>query len=453
MLTVLAFLIVLGVLIFVHELGHFVAAKAVGIGVPRFSIGFGPPTPLRFRRGETEYVVSWLPLGGYVKMASREEQEAMGALEGGKVDEHYPPERLFENQSLPARVLVLSAGVAMNAVFAWLVYTGLALATGEQRSPTTVVAWVDTTALPSGARGLAAVPPEARVIRINGDTVTSWTAIRRHVLDPSSEWLRFEFANAAPVVVPVRGTATEARSAMASALKPAWTPRIGARQPGSPAERAGLEPGDVVVRVGDDTVRYWDDIARLVGPRAGDTLAVTLRRGDSTLQVVVVPELQTDRDPLTGMERTAAKLGVYPDVETVQVRYGVTEALAVGTRRTVDAIGLVFFTLRKMIVREISVRELGGPILIGQVSGQAARAGLEPFLVIMAFISINLAVLNLLPIPVLDGGHLVFLLIEGLRGRPLSLELRMRLTQVGMVVLLVLMVFVVANDVVRVFGG
>ncbi len=138
LLTLASFAFVLGVLIFVHELGHFIAAKAVGIGVPRFSIGFGPATPLRFRRGETEYVIAWIPLGGYVKMASREEQDAMAAVEGGETPEEYPEDQLFENKSLPARILVISAGVAMNILFAWLIYSAVA-AVGWPEDPTTTI--------------------------------------------------------------------------------------------------------------------------------------------------------------------------------------------------------------------------------------------------------------------------------------------------------------------------
>lgn len=455
MLTLLAFGVVIGVLIFVHELGHFIAAKAVGIGVPRFSIGFGPPTPLRFTRGGTEYVLSWLPLGGYVKMASREEQEAMGALEGGAVGPEYPTERLFENKPLAARILVLSAGVAMNALFAWLIYTGLAVTLGQEEAPITTIGFVDRDALPLEARTLADVPDGTRIVAVNGDTVATWNAVTRGVLDPSSDRLRFDFAGGVdPAVLPVPGTAAVARAQILDALKPAWPPKIGAIQAQSPAHTAGVEPGDKVVRVAGDTVRYWDDIARLVRGRAGDTLAVTLLRDDSLITVAIVPTEQTEPDPVTGQPRKAAKLGVFADIATVHVEYGVMGALAEGTRRSVDAVGMVLFTLKGMVAGQISLREIGGPILIGQVSGQAAQAGLGPFLAIMAFVSINLAILNLLPIPVLDGGHLVFLVVEGLRGgRPLPLQLRIRLTQAGLIALMGLMVLVIANDVLRIFRG
>lgn len=453
LVTILAFVVVIGVLIFVHELGHYLAAKAMGIGVPRFSIGFGPATPLAFRWGETEYVVAWFPVGGYVKMASREEQEAMGAVEGGGTPADYPPEKLFENKPLAARVLVLSAGVAMNALFAWVVYFALALTIGRAESPVTTIAFVDSTMLPAEARELGRIPEGTRVVAMNGDGVDTWNDITSAVLDPTSEALRFDFAGHGPVVVPIPGTSMSRRAAIAEALKPAWAPVISALQAGSPADRAGLEPGDRIVRLGRDTVRYWDDLQRLVAGSAGDSLAITLLRGDSLIESVIVPALQSERDLASGDAVQVPKIGVYPRIETVQVDFGPLEALAEGTRRTVDDFNQVLFALKGMVVGQISVRELGGPIFIGQISGQFAQAGVVPLLVFMAFLSVNLAVLNLLPIPVLDGGHLVFLALEGVRGKPLSLEWRIRLTQIGVMVILGLTVLVFANDLLRIFGG
>ena len=174
LLTLASALVVLGVLIFVHELGHFWAAKAVGIGVPRFSMGLGPPTRLKWKRGETEYVVSWIPFGGYVKMATAEEDESMAGLEGGSADHNFPADRLFENKPLWARVVVISAGVTMNAVFAWSAYVLLAATYGRVEDPTTAIAVVDTAGLPAAARPLASLPFGTRILRINGDTVGSW---------------------------------------------------------------------------------------------------------------------------------------------------------------------------------------------------------------------------------------------------------------------------------------
>ncbi len=452
LLTIGTAVVVLGVLIFVHELGHFVAAKAVGIGVPRFSIGFGPATPLRFRRGETEYVVAWFPLGGYVKMASREEQEAMATVEGGPTEE-FPPDKLFESKSLGARMVVILAGVVMNALFAWGAYAGLVAVVGKAVDPTTRVAVVDSMALPEVARPLGRVPAGARVVAINGDSVRSWNDIQQALLDPTTALLRFEFAgNVAPVVVPVPGTDLRTRGGLAMAVRPFWEARAGSVQ--GPAAQAGIAAGDVLLAVDGDTVRSWYEIPQRVEPRAGDTLTLRVQRGDSTFDVAVAPIAVSDTDPLTGTVRTVARLGIgQPQIGIERVRFGPGAAVVEGGRRVLHDVRLVLFTIKGMILRQISPRELGGPILIGQISGQFARLGLVPLLTFMAFLSVNLAVLNLLPIPVLDGGQLVFLLAEGVRGRPLPLQTRLRLTQFGMVLLLGLVVLVFTNDILRVFGG
>ncbi|NIM50336.1 MAG: RIP metalloprotease RseP [Gemmatimonadales bacterium] len=455
LVTIAAFVFVLGVLIFVHELGHFLAAKAVGVGVPRFSIGFGSPTPLRFRRGETEYVVAWFPLGGYVKMASKEEQEAMAPIEGGQTADEFPADKLFENKPLPARIIVICAGVAMNMLFAWVAYTGLAAAYGRTEDATTAVGRVDSAALPSSAAPLAQVPFGATVIRVNGDTVRSWQEMMRAVLDPTSAELRLDFAgDIEPLVLPVRGIDTEARAAIASAMWPAWEPRAGAVAAASPAAEAGVEPGDLMVAVNGDTVRGWHDIPPLVEDRAGDTVRFAFLRGDSLFERAIVPAERTIRDPLSGEVRTVGQIGFgVPDITLHRVQYGLGGAVVQGARDTWSGIELVLFTLKGIITRQISTRELAGPLLIGQMSGQIARVGIRPLIAFMALISVNLAILNLLPIPVLDGGHLLFLIAEGVRGKPLSLALRLRLTQLGVVLLLGLMVLVFTNDILRLFGG
>src|SRR5919107_4870887 len=177
-LTIAALIVVLGVLIFVHEAGHFVAAKWAGIYVHRFSLGLGPPIRwLTFRRGETEYSISWLPLGGYVKMASREEDIGSSALEGGAPTQRVPPDRMFESKPVWKRMIVILAGVTMNALFAWVVFSFLAYKNGRQIDPVTTVGRVVAEGLPPSAAPLRQIAPGSRIIRINGDTVTSWDEV------------------------------------------------------------------------------------------------------------------------------------------------------------------------------------------------------------------------------------------------------------------------------------
>ncbi len=453
MLTLAATAFVLGVLIFVHELGHFMAAKAVGIAVPRFSIGLGPPTPLKFRRGETEYLIAWIPFGGYVKMASLEEQEAMAALEGGKLEQEFPPEQLFESKSLPARVLVLSAGVIMNALFAWGVYSGLMWTYGQAVDPTTEVSRVDASVLPEGAAALAEIPFGARIEAVNGQPVESWNDIMDGVLDPRSDALVIELASGAPLTAEIPGADAEGRALIAQAMSPLWEPRIGYLVAGKPAAGAGIQEGDLITRINGEALPSWDALVAAVEGRIGEAIQLSIDRGGETIEIEVTPAEEEVSDPLTGKTRKVGRIGVGPKLETRRIELGVGAAIVEGGRETWDNGLRVLQFLKGMILGQVSPRQLGGPLLIGQASGQFARAGIVALLSFMAFLSINLAILNLLPIPVLDGGHLIFLLLEGVRGKPLSQALRLRLTQAGLFVLLGIMAFALINDLVRIVGS
>jgi regulator of sigma E protease len=460
LLTVAAAIVVLGAVIFVHELGHFLVAKATGVGVVRFSIGFGPATPLQFRWGETEYVVAWFPFGGYVMMASDEEtgmDEASGvrSIEGGAAVQAFPPERMFESKPLWARILVISAGVTMNVVFAWCIYTGLAAVTGKNVDPTTTLTAVDTLILPAAARPLAQLPYPLAVTRINDDTIKSWNDVQQAVLDPTSKSLVFWFAGRPqPVTVNIPGLPGDDRLTLWRAIGSqfAWPPRLGIVLPGHPAAAAGLDSGDVILTANGDSLRYWPQLVHVIETHPGDTVTVTVARGDSVFTTRMVPEAQRDSDYATGGTRTVGKIGVGPGVSLRHAPYSLVGALGAGVQRTAGDTRLVVYTVEALVLGRVSPRELGGPIFVGQLSGEAAQIGLSAFLAFIALFSVNLAVLNLLPIPVLDGGRLVFLLAEGVLGRPLSRGLRMRLSQVGVALLLGIMLLALTNDVLRLFG-
>ncbi len=454
LLTLASFILVLGVLIFVHELGHFMAAKAVGIGVPRFSIGFGPATPIRFRRGETEYLVSWIPFGGYVKMASLEEQQAMEGLEGGEVEQEFPPEKLLESKSLAARMLVISAGVIMNALFAWAAYSGLLLAYGQAEDPTVTISRINADALSPEAIALADVPAGSRVLQVNGQAVDSWNDIIAGVLDTGSEQLQLTFDGGVdPIVLDIPGNDAEQRTNIARAMIPLWEPRIEFLSPGRPAEEAGMQAGDLITHINGEALASWDGLVSTVERSVGQTLQMTIDRQGEIVELEVAPTEEEVTDPVTGDSRKAGRIGVGPKLETRRTELGLTAAITEGGRQTLDSAGEILAFLKGMVLGQVSPKNLGGPLLIGQASGQFARAGVVALVTFMAFLSMNLAILNLLPIPVLDGGHLVFLIIEGLRGgKPLPLNLRLRLTQIGLYMLMALMAFAVINDVLRIFG-
>ena len=455
MLTIAAFLVVIGVLIFVHEAGHFLAAKAVGVQVLRFSLGIGRPL-LAWRRGETEYWVAWLPIGGYVKMAGLEDEGMAGDIEGGRSDVPVDPARAFDKQPLWARAVVLVAGVTMNLVLAFLVYTGLAGTVGVSRTNTTQIDTVWASVLPKGAEALGRLRRGERIVTINEDSV--------HTLEEIIEKLATQAPPLRLGVAGGEGGSTTsitldvpreegARLALIHAIDYYLPPRIESVQPGLPGDRGGLKPGDLVVRANTDTIASWTQFTRLIRWSIHRPVDVTVWRDGRPVVVQIVPERRYGPDPHTGTDVAYGFVGIGPVTPSTREHFGVIGALKEGARNTVGMVAQIVSIVKGLVSGELSVRQLGGPIAIAQQSGQAARLGWERFLVFLAFVSVTLAVLNLLPIPILDGGQLVFLLAEAVRRRPLSLALRLRLTQVGFVLIIGLMLLATSNDLIRVFNS
>lgn len=363
LITILSTLLVLGVLILVHELGHFWAAKAVDIEVPRFSIGIGPKM-VGFKRGETEYVLSWLPIGGYVKMAGMADEEVQSKFEGGgSVEPRAPSSRDFDSKPLWARMFVISAGVLMNMVFAYLAFV---------------------------------------------------------------------------VIMHERGI---------------QIPLIGEVDPDSPAEVAGLLPGDLVVAIDGRGVREWAEMALIIEQSPGRTIPLTVRRDESLRSLRATPATRREYNQLAADTIELGRLGIRSDLENGYRPLTWRNASLEGAHHTAYWVGEIYRFLWNLMTGRTSVKELGGPILIGQLSGQSARLGIWPLLGFMAIISVNLAILNMLPIPVLDGGHMFLLVLEGIRGKSLTIEQRIRFSQVGLVVLIGIMILAFANDILRLLRG
>ena len=446
LLTLVAFAVVIGVLIFVHELGHFIAAKAVGIQVVRFSIGFGAPI-VSWRWGETEYRLAWVPLGGYVKMAGLEDEGMAGELEG-KIDVPVDPERAFDRKPVWARVIVLIAGVAMNAILAFVIYTGIAVSIGTPELATTQVDSVVVSDLPPGAEAVATLQFGDRVVRVNGAAVNSWNDILTGLYDDRPETTIEVAGRPDPLVVRLTEPGESARRRLTRSLIYLLPPRIGLVEPGRPAARAGLRVGDLVLRVNGDTVRSWSEMVERVRSSAGQPLHVALRRGAVAESLTVVPDPRSASDTAGGAAAGEGIIGASPAPERVYVREGLGSALVNSARQTGGAALAIVYFLGRLVSGDEPLRQLGGPLLIGQISGQVIRMGLHDFLAFLAFFSVQLAVLNLLPIPVLDGGHLAFLLIEGIRGKPLPLGMRVRLLNIGFWILIAIMILAVGNDVI-----
>jgi regulator of sigma E protease len=449
-MTILATVIVLGVLIFVHELGHFGAAKLVGIEVQRFSIGLGPKL-FGFRRGETEYVLSAIPLGGYVKMGGMDD-EVMERIEGGVVPERVPSPRDFDRKPIWARTLVISAGVIMNMIFAFAVYSFVAARWGIPEYASTRIGMVVAESLPAGTESLADVEPGSRVVRIDGEETRNWGDVATGLYTAEPGPLSIDLVDVSRTVTIDVPADESARLALAGALQPWLEAGVGSVVPGSPADDAGLEGGDRIVSVGGAPVASWWDLVREVESRPGQRVEFTLSRGGRELVRAV--NVAAEEESRAGATVTVGKIGVGPpNSEMTYTRAGLGGALVHGYRETVAVTGLILGFLKDLVTGGISPRSVGSIVTIGEASGQAAQAGFEVFLRFMALFSVNLAVLNLLPIPVLDGGHLLFLGIEAVRGgRGLSVQQRLAWSNVGFIIIVGIMLWALSNDFLRLVG-
>lgn len=449
--TLAVFAVLLGVLVFVHEFGHYLAAKAFGIWVHRFSVGMGKPIKwLSFHRGETEWAVSWLPLGGYVRMASREEDPATNTLEGGAVAE-VPPDRVFEAKPVWQRMVVILAGVTLNALLAWVIFTGLAWTNGRQFDPTTSIGAVNSAILPPEAGAVAGIAPGTRVTTVDGEKVDSWGAITSRIVSGRSNQIVFGFADGNSLSIPMDRDALVERSRVAEALQPMYPAVVGTISVGSPAEQAGLQPGDSIASVNDLPIQQWTSLTGLIRNSPGLPLVMKVIRGNQPMTLTVTPREERevvgdDNSPLIG------RVGISAEIPWESVPLSLGEAFAEGTRASGAAATSIYRTLAGLARGKVSHKEVGGPILIGQMAGQAARAGLSSFLALMALISMNLAIVNLLPIPVLDGGAFVLLLIEGIIRRPLPSKAREIVSMAGLAIIVLLMIVVFQNDISRLLG-
>jgi regulator of sigma E protease len=451
--TVLSLIVVLGVLVFVHEAGHFAAAKWAGIYVHRFSLGLGSPIPwLTFRRGETEYSISWLPLGGYVKMASQEEEATSSALEGGRPPVPVPASRMFEAKPIWKRMIVILAGVTMNALFAWLLYSFLAAKNGRQIDPVTTVGRVVPELVPPEAEVLKTIQPGTRILAVNGKRVDSWGDVSEGIANAPVPDIRLELSDGRTVSLPIHPDALEQRLKASQALQPFRSPIVGQVLPGRPAAKAGIQFGDTIVAVNGRRMAQWYDVLEVLQASAGKELSLELAHGPRHVMVRVRPYVDSIPGP-DGHQVAVGRIGVAVGGDYRSERLSLREAAVEGGRATVAASTQIVRTVRGLFSGRISKREVGGPILIAQLAGERARLGVDAFIDFMALISINLAVLNLLPVPVLDGGQFLFLLAEAVIRRPLPLRLRERLTMVGLVLIVLLVGLAFSNDIRRLFGG
>lgn len=430
MTTTVSFIIVLGILVTVHELGHFLVAKALGIGVERFSIGF-PPKMFGFTRGDTEYCISWIPLGGYVKLRGEAPDEEV-------VDPDDPA--LFSSRPPHQRAAVILAGPVMNLVLAFIVMplvfmVGMVVPSYLDDPP--VVGWVD----PESKADKAGIVPGDLILAVNGEETANWEQFFEKAAEARDNNLEIQLRNPAGAQsVSLEMGETEGEPL---GVQPPLDAVIGELTKGYPADKAGVLEGDRILSLGNVPVNHWNEMARIIHASAGKALTVKVLRGEEEVNFSITPVL----DEKTGR----GLMGIAPHNETVTRRYKAAEAVKLGFKRNIELLEITFSFLWDLITGQSSIKNLGGPIMIFQVTGEAARAGLAQLLGFMAFLSLQLGVLNLFPIPILDGGHLVFLAAEGILRRPLEVRTQEIAQRVGLFLLLTLMVVVFYNDILRMF--
>jgi len=440
-MTILAAIVVLGILIFVHELGHFLVAKRSGVGVLKFSLGFGPKL-VGVKRGETEYLLSALPLGGYVKMIGEDPTDPL--------PEAADPARSFSLKSVGTRARIILAGPLANLVLPVAIFWGVFAIVGQPYFLPIV-----GTPEPGTPAAQAGLQPGDRVQALDGVRIERWTDVEAAVQASAGKPLNFTVTRdgrsfdvrLAPRAVATRDIFGQETQTWDLGLYPLLATRIGQVLPGHVAEQAGLKSGDRIVALNGTPVLEWEQLAKTIHGNPGKPIRLTVERNGQRFEVEVTPR-PTKQQTAAGEEEIGL-IGIGPAPESHYHRLNPVTALVAGVNKTVDLSVLIVQGFVKLIQAKISPKTIGGPLLIGQMAGEVVQRGPVELLSFTALLSINLAILNLLPIPVLDGGHLLFSLIEWLRGKPVSLRKREIAQQVGMVLLVGLMIFAFYNDISR----
>jgi regulator of sigma E protease len=353
LITILSTIIVLGILVFVHELGHFLLAKSLGVGVVTFSLGFGPKI-LGKKKGETQYQISAVPLGGYVKLVGENPEEAVKEEDRS---------RSFSYQPIWKRVLIVSAGPFFNFFLAALLFSLVNLFVGIPSSP---------------------------------------------------------------------------------------IPKIGDVTAGFPAQEAGLKKGDLILSIDGENISTWEELSRVIRGSEGRELLLKVKRDHEIVDIKVTPKPSIQKN-LFGEEVKVFLIGITPAGEVILTKVNPFLAIGTGFLQTWNGIKLTIIGIVKLIQRVIPAKEIGSPIMIAKLAGEQAKKGILSLALFTAIISINLGIINLAPIPILDGGHFLFLALEALLRKPISIKKMEIAQQVGLVFIILLMLFAIRNDVIRYF--
>ena len=436
-------LIALGVLVTFHEFGHFWVARRCGVKVLRFSVGFGTPLLRWHDRQGTEFVVAAIPLGGYVKMLDEREGEVPAAL----------IEQSFNRKSVRQRIAIVAAGPVANFLLAILFFWVLAMLGSQQVRP--VIGAVEAGSLAASA-GLGV---GQEIVSIDGKPTNGWSAVNLQLVRRLGE------SGTLRVGVLDEGATTERQlditlnnwlkgadepdpiqSLGLRPWRPAMVPVLAEIDPKGPAAAAGLKTGDKLLALDGVALGDWQQVVDAVRARPERTVSLSIERDGATLEVPVTLARKGEGQASGGYLGAGVKAGEWPAKMLREVSYGPLEAVGEGLSRTWNMSVLTLESLKKMLFGELSVKNLSGPITIAKVAGASAQSGIGDFLNFLAYLSISLGVLNLLPIPVLDGGHLLFYLVEWARGRPLSDRVQGWGVQIGISLVVGVMLLALIND-------
>jgi len=442
----LSFILALAILIAVHEFGHFWVARKLGVKVLRFSIGFGKPIwKKKSKQDETEYVLAAIPLGGYVKMLDERE---------GEVAQQDRP-RAFNNKSVWVRFAIVAAGPLFNFLFAilvlWVMYLsgihGLRAVVGDVETDS----YAQRAGFQSGDQ----------ILKTDNADTPSWNLVRINLLDAalSNETVRFEVldsqGNKQQRVMHLQGVSdpVENKDLLGSLGLNPWSPpaELGKLTSGGAADKAGLKEGDVILSVDKKPVNNWMEWVTKVRQNPGRELPLEVNRNGSIENITLMTGTLETKGKVIGRAEVALPQKYWEKLD-VKIEYNVFQALQAGVVRTWDMSVLMLRVLGRIVMGESSLKNISGPLTIAQYAGNTANLGLIPFLSFLSIVSISLGVLNLLPIPVLDGGHLFYFLIEMVTGKPVSEQFQTTAQQVGIFLLVALMALAFYNDILRLFG-
>ena len=439
-LKIFAFLSGLAALIFVHELGHFLAARKCGVIVEKFSIGFGKKI-FGFTSKGTEFMVALIPLGGFVKM------------KGEELDEETNEEGSFSAASPQQRLLIAFAGPLFNILFALIIYTFIYMAGVETLSPVIGSIKESSPAMEGGLQ------TGDKIISIENKTIRFWSELQKEVYRSPEVKLNFKVKRLSgetvdlkvtPITKEIKNLFGETENVGLIGITPLGN-TITYIKKDSSAEKAGLQLNDRIIAVDDTNILGWSDLRPAAVDKPGESLVFKIERDEIEIMVPLIPTPKKIKDP-DGKELEIGEIGIGMNGPMVLEQYGLFGSAVRAAKETWEMTSLIAISVQKMIFGSIPADQIGGPIMIFQIYGEQAEQGFNEFIRLTALLSINLGLINLLPIPILDGGHILFFLIEIIKGRPVSEKNRERAQQVGLFMLISLMVFAFYNDILRVIN-